>query len=62
MRQILLIPILAIILIIPLQAEARKNIEDIGIALDRTCLALIRAEMKTDCPTYEDILMIYPDT
>ena len=58
----LLIPVLAIILIIPLQAEARKNIEDIGIALDRTCLALIKAEMKTNCPTYEDILMIYPDT
>ena len=57
-----LIPILAIILIIPLQVEARKNIEDVGIALDRTCLALIKAEMKTNCPTYEDILLVYPDT
>src|SRR3990167_9187536 len=54
-----LIPILAIILIIPLQVEARKNIEDVGIALDRTCLALIKAEMKTNCPTYEDILLVY---
>ena len=58
----LLIPILTIILIIPLQAEARKNIEDIGISLDRTCLALIKAEMKTNCPTYDEILLIYPDT
>src|SRR3990167_6063061 len=43
-------------------AEARKNIDDIGIALDRTCIALIKAEMKTDCPTYEELLLIYPDT
>src|SRR3990167_9553671 len=57
-----LIPILAIILIIPLQAEARKNIEDIGITLDRTCLALIQAEMKTNCTTYDEILLVYPDT
>ena len=58
----LLIPVLAIILIIPLQVEARKNIEDISISLDRTCLALIKSVSKTDCPTYEDILLIYPDT
>ena len=51
-----------VLLLIPLQAEARKNIEDIGIALDRTCLALIKEQMKTDCPTYEELLLIYPDT
>jgi len=51
-----------VILLTPLQAEARKNIEDVGIALDRTCIALIKANMKTDCPTYEEILLIFPDT
>ena len=51
-----------VLFLIPLNVEARKNIEDIGIQLDRTCIALIKAEMKTDCPTYEELLLIYPDT
>ena len=51
-----------VLFLIPLNVEARKNIEDIGISLDRTCLALIKAEMKTNCPTYNEILLIYPDT
>ena len=51
-----------VLFLIPLNVEARKNIEDIGIQLDRTCIALIKAEMKTNCPTYEEILLIYPDT
>jgi len=51
-----------VIFLIPLNVEARKNIEDVGIALDRTCLALLKANMKTDCPTYEEILLVFPDT
>ena len=50
------------LLLIPLSVEARKNIEDIGIALDRTCIALIKAQMKTGCPDYEDIMLLFPDT
>lgn len=51
-----------VLFLIPIQVDARKNYEDIGISLDRTCLALLKAQMKTDCPTYEDILLLFPDT
>jgi len=60
--RILLLFVCVIVFFLIPNVEARKNIEDIGIALDRTCLALIKAEMKTDCPTYKEILLLFPDT
>ena len=51
-----------VLLLIPLNAEARKNIEDVSISLDRTCIALIKSHAKTNCPTYEEILLQFPDT
>lgn len=32
-----------------------------GISLDKTCITFLKNNMKTPCPTYEDILIIYPD-
>ena len=33
-----------------------------GIVLDNTCLTMIRNNVSSDCPTYEDIITLFPDT
>lgn len=43
-------------------AEARKNIEDIGIVLSRNCITMIQNDIPTECPTYEEIMALHPDT
>lgn len=39
-----------------------KNIGYFGIVLDNTCLTMIRNNITSDCPTYEDIITLFPDT
>ena len=59
---VIMLGVCLVFLLIPIESEARKNYEDIGISLDRTCLTLIKENMRTDCPTYGEILMLFPDT
>ena len=35
--------------------------ENIGIKLSNTCTAMIKENVKTNCPTYEELLLLYPD-
>ena len=36
--------------------------ENFGIVLDNTCLTLLKNNITTDCPSYEDIITLFPDT
>lgn len=36
--------------------------EFFGVVLDNTCLTMHKYNISSNCPTYEDILTIYPDT
>lgn len=36
--------------------------ENFGIILDNTCITLLKNNVTTDCPTYEDIITLFPDT
>lgn len=36
--------------------------ESLGIQLSNSCLTMIRHNITTVCPTYEEILVIFPDT
>src|SRR3972149_5982280 len=33
-----------------------------GIVLDNTCLTYLKNNLTTNCPSYEDILILFPDT
>lgn len=33
-----------------------------GISLSKTCLTMLQNELETDCPTYDEILVLFPDT
>lgn len=35
---------------------------DFGLILDNTCLAYHKNNLTSDCPTYEELNLIYPDT
>lgn len=50
----------ALFLLSPDQADARTNY-DVGITLSKTCLAMIKNNLTTNCPTYEAILALFPD-
>lgn len=54
---LLLLPLL--ILFIP-QADAVTP--QYGIALSRTCLSMISNQITSDCPTYQEINTLFPDT
>ena len=49
-----------LLLIIP-SADARTNY-DVGITLSKTCLAMIKNNITSTCPTYDEILILFPDT
>lgn len=36
--------------------------ETFGVVLDNTCLVMIKNDLKTNCPTYADIMTLFPDT
>ena len=36
--------------------------EFFGISYDNTCKTMIKNNITSDCPTYEDIITLYPDT
>jgi hypothetical protein len=35
---------------------------DLGISLSNTCLTMLKNNVSSNCPTYEEILTLYPDT
>ena len=49
------------ILLMPVSADARDNF-DVGITLSKTCQSMIKNNFTTNCPTYEEILTLFPDT
>jgi len=42
-------------------AGTSAHAENFGIVLDQTCLTLLKNNITTDCPTYEDIITFFPD-
>ena len=36
--------------------------DNYGIYLDNTCLTMIKNNISSNCPTYEDIITLFPDT
>ena len=36
--------------------------DNFGISYDNTCKTMIKNNVTSDCPTYEDIITLYPDT
>ena len=41
-------------------ADAKTNY-DVGITLSRTCIAMIKNDLPTNCPSYEAIMALFPD-
>lgn len=41
--------------------EAHAINYDVGITLSKTCLAMIKNNITSTCPTYEEILVLFPD-
>lgn len=44
------------------QITAYSISNNFGIYLDDTCRAMLKNNITSDCPTYEDILTLFPDT
>lgn len=42
-------------------AEGKLS-DDIGVQLSKTCVVMIKNNLTTNCPTYEEILFLFPDT
>ncbi len=43
-------------------ADAVRIVDDYGITVSKKCLTMIKNNMTSDCPTYEQILELFPDT
>lgn len=60
---IVLISAMLLLMIYPsTNAEARNNSLDIGIALSKQCITMIKNNFTNNCPGYDEILSIIPDT
>ena len=44
------------------QISASSLSNNFGISLDQTCLTMLKNNVSSDCPTYEDIITLFPDT
>ena len=56
------VAILILLLSVATVNTAEAHNHNIGIILSRTCLTMIQNNMTTTCPSYEDIMVIFPDT
>ena len=56
-----LIPVICLIALIGI-SPPQIHAELFGVVLDNTCLTMIKYNLKTNCPTYADILTLFPDT
>jgi hypothetical protein len=52
----------AVSLILIYGAGTTAYADNYGIVLDNTCLTFLKNNITTDCPTYEDIITLFPDT
>lgn len=43
-------------------AQASYGLSSYGIILDQSCLTMLKNNVTSDCPTYEEINSIFPDT
>lgn len=59
---LVLISAMLLIAINPTNTEALPKITEIGVTLSKTCIIQHENNFTTSCPTYEEILMLYPDT
>ena len=42
-------------------SDAHAEVPQYGIALSKTCYNMVSNGMRTDCPTYEEIMTVFPD-
>ena len=57
---VILCMLIVLFVLSPDQADARTNY-DVGISLSKSCIAMIKNNFTTDCPTYDEILVLFPD-
>ena len=50
--------LIPLVMLIPAYADTAQY----GITLSNTCLTMIKNNLPTDCPTYEQIMLLFPDT
>lgn len=43
-------------------AQASYGLSSYGIVLDQSCLVLLKNNLTSDCPTYEEVNTVFPDT
>ena len=60
MKYLILLLVFALTVLFIPQADARTNY-DVGITLSKTCLTMIKNNITTPCPTYEEIMTLFPD-
>lgn len=56
---------LILLLLVPLfvvSANAERIVDDYGITTSKKCQIMIKNNITSDCPTYEQILELFPDT
>ena len=53
--------VLIMLFALPDQADAQKNL-DVGITLSKTCQTMLKNNFETNCPSYEEIEALFPDT
>lgn len=54
---------LLLVLLLPFPfVYADRIVDDYGIELSKKCLVMIKNNITSDCPTYEQILELFPDT
>ena len=60
MKYLILLSVFALAVLFIPQADAATP--QYGIALSRTCLSMISNGISSDCPTYQEINTLFPDT
>jgi len=58
----LIISLNAIIIIGLIPMSSAYLSDSIGVQLSQTCVSMIKANLETNCPTYEEIILLFPDT
>ena len=60
MKLLIIIVVFAVVLIPAV--DAQRIVDDYGITLSKKCQIMIKNNLTSDCPTYEQILELFPDT
>lgn len=54
--------IVLLLFLIPFVVPVSAAPSHYGISLSKTCLTMLQNNIETDCPTYDEILVLFPDT